>query len=209
MKGFLFYRHDPFVLKNSAGTKVSREERQKKMKIYIDGACLKNPGGAGGWSFVLVENGRVLNTYSGHSPETTSNRMELTALIKALEHTNGDPTTILTDSKYVHLGVTKWMKGWKKNGWIAYYGDRHEVLNQDLWKTIDRLLSNRNNVTLCWIKGHNDNPYNELADQLANQKATEAQTNATIALQSLPYHSAELYAPPHIKATMEQIDNDN
>ena len=143
------------------------------MKIYIDGACLKNPGGAGGWCFVQVDSRQVLTTYSGHEPVTTSNRMELTALLKALEHVNGEPVTIFTDSKYVQLGVTKWMEKWKKNGWVVKNRGRHEVKNLDLWKAIDSLLSRNENVTLLWMKGHSGNHYNELADKLANLAAQQ------------------------------------
>ena len=135
---------------------------------YTDGACSGNPG-PGGWGVVLqarsglkVTKQRELN---GGAAETTNNRMELTAAIQALEAlTRKSQIRIVTDSVYVKDGVTKWMLGWKKNGWLT--SAKKPVKNEDLWKKLDAAQASHE-VSWEWIKGHAGHPENELADELA------------------------------------------
>ena len=135
---------------------------------YTDGACSGNPG-PGGWGVVLqarsglkVTKQRELN---GGAAETTNNRMELTAAIKALEAlTRKSQIRIVTDSVYVKDGVTKWILGWKENGWLT--SAKKPVKNEDLWKKLDAAQESHE-VSWEWIKGHAGHPENELADELA------------------------------------------
>lgn len=135
---------------------------------YTDGACSGNPG-PGGWGVVLqarsglkVTKQRELN---GGAAETTNNRMELTAAIQALEAlTRKSQIRIVTDSVYVKDGVTKWILGWKKNGWLT--SAKKPVKNEDLWKKLDAAQESHE-VSWEWIKGHAGHPENELADELA------------------------------------------
>lgn len=136
----------------------------KKVDIYTDGACSGNPG-KGGWGAILVYNGRE-KEISGGNPDTTNNRMELTAVIEALKALN-EPcqVTLTTDSKYICDAINKrWVYSWKKNGWKK--ADRKPALNVDLWEQLLALLD-IHSVSFVWIKGHNGHPYNERCDSLA------------------------------------------
>lgn len=136
----------------------------KKLNIYTDGACSGNPG-KGGWGAVLVYNG-VEKEISGAEMHTTNNRMELTAVIEALQLLK-EPCEVelTTDSKYVCDAVNKgWVYGWKKKGWIK--SDKKPALNVDLWEELLKQL-NIHKVTFIWVKGHNGHPYNEKCDKLA------------------------------------------
>lgn len=136
----------------------------KKLNIYTDGACSGNPG-KGGWGAVLVYNG-IEKEISGAEMHTTNNRMELTAVIKALQLLK-EPCEVelTTDSKYVCDAVNKgWVYGWKKKGWIK--SDKKAALNVDLWEELLKQL-NIHKVTFIWVKGHNGHPYNEKCDKLA------------------------------------------
>ena len=136
----------------------------KKVNIYTDGACSGNPG-PGGWGAVLVYNG-IQKELSGGERETTNNRMELTAVITALEALKEPCEVELTsDSKYVVDAIEKgWLESWRKNGWRK--SDKSAVLNRELWERLVPLLA-RHNVKFCWIKGHAGHPYNERCDALA------------------------------------------
>ena len=133
---------------------------------YTDGACSGNPG-PGGWGALLIarEGDRVVKerALSGGEAETTNNRMELLAAITALE-TLDRPTklTVVTDSAYVKDGITKWIHGWKRNGWKKKGG----LKNVELWQRLDA-ASARHDVTWEWVKGHTGHPENERADELA------------------------------------------
>jgi ribonuclease HI len=135
---------------------------------YTDGACSGNPG-PGGWGALLVarEDGRVLRTreLSGGEARTTNNRMELMAAIAALEAL-ARPTaiTIVTDSNYLRDGITRWISGWKRNGWMT--AGRKPVKNDDLWRRLDAAAS-RHDVAWQWVRGHAGHPENEAADALA------------------------------------------
>ena len=136
----------------------------KNFEIYTDGACSGNPG-KGGWGAVLVY-GAKEKEISGADADTTNNRMELTAVIEAL-NTLKEPcnVTLTTDSKYVCDAVNKeWVYSWKKNGWKK--ADKKPALNIDLWEKLLALLD-IHNVTFVWIRGHNGHPYNERCDTLA------------------------------------------
>ncbi|MCD7722820.1 MAG: ribonuclease HI [Clostridiales bacterium] len=136
----------------------------KNVKIYTDGACSGNPG-KGGWGAVLIYNS-VEKEMSGADESTTNNRMELTAVIKALEALK-EPCSVLlkTDSKYVCDAVNKgWVYSWQKNSWKK--ADKKPALNVDLWQRLLELLE-IHKVEFSWVKGHNNNKYNERCDSLA------------------------------------------
>ncbi|MGN0457384.1 MAG: ribonuclease HI [Eubacterium sp.] len=136
----------------------------KKINIYTDGACSGNPG-PGGWGAVLVYNG-VEKQLSGSEKETTNNRMELTAVIKALSALK-EPceVTLTTDSKYVCDAINqRWVYSWKAKGWRK--ADKKPALNVDLWEELLRLLE-EHKVEFVWVKGHNGHKYNEICDKLA------------------------------------------
>ena len=135
----------------------------KVITIYTDGACSGNPG-PGGWGALLMWNGHE-KELSGGEAETTNNRMEMMAVIKALEALKGSSKVELyTDSKYVMQGITEWIDGWKATGWKT--ASRKPVKNVDLWQEIDALV-NVHDVTFHWVKGHAGNEGNERADALA------------------------------------------
>lgn len=134
-------------------------------EIFTDGACSGNPG-PGGWGALLKWGGREREIFGGEK-ETTNNRMELTAVIKALE-TLSRPVKVrlFTDSKYVMQGITTWIHGWKKNGWKT--SSKEPVKNADLWRALD-LAAQRHAIEWHWVKGHAGHDGNERADQLANK----------------------------------------
>lgn len=137
---------------------------QKQVEIFTDGACSGNPG-PGGWGAVLRYNGHT-KELSGGEPNTTNNRMELTAVIEALGSLK-EPcrVTLTTDSKYVCDGINKgWAMSWQKNGWRK--ADKKPALNPDLWEKLLNLL-NIHTVELKWVKGHAGHPENERCDKLA------------------------------------------
>ena len=140
----------------------------KKVNIYTDGACRGNPG-HGGWGAVLVY-GSIEKELSGGDPNTTNNRMELSAVIAALSALK-EPceVTLTTDSQYVVNAIEKgWLAGWQKNNWRK--SDKKEVLNVDLWRELLVLLD-KHKVSFVWVKGHNGHPYNERCDKLATDFA--------------------------------------
>lgn len=136
----------------------------KTVYIYTDGACSGNPG-AGGWGAVL-KYGEFKKEMSGAEAETTNNRMELTAVIKALEALNEPCRVILTtDSKYVSDAMIKgWAKSWKKRGWKR--SNNEPALNPDLWERLLQLDS-KHSIEFVWVKGHAGHPENERCDELA------------------------------------------
>ena len=137
-----------------------------KFTIYTDGACSGNPG-PGGWGAVIFDEKEKQNNISGKVKETTNNRMELMAPIMALKKIKPkSDITIFTDSTYVKNGITEWIKKWEKNGWKS--SNRKPVKNKDLWIKLNDLCQ-KNKVIWKWIKGHSNNKYNILADELATQ----------------------------------------
>jgi ribonuclease HI len=136
-----------------------------RVVIYTDGACKGNPG-PGGWGALLQYNGHE-RELSGGEPQTTNNRMELTAVIRALASLRRRcPVAVYTDSQYVRNGIQTWIHAWKRNGWKT--ADKKPVKNAELWQELDRLAS-RHEVTWHWVKGHADTPGNHRADELANR----------------------------------------
>jgi ribonuclease HI len=140
--------------------------------IYTDGACKGNPG-AGGWGAMLESGGKTREIYGGE-PHTTNNRMELTAVIRALEALKRRCRVRLhTDSQYVQLGISAWIHDWKKRKWRT--ADKKPVKNEDLWKRLDELAA-MHDVEWIWVRGHAGHVGNERADELANLGA-ESVTN--------------------------------
>jgi ribonuclease HI len=141
----------------------------EKVSIFTDGACRGNPG-PGGWGAVLRTGDREKELY-GAEPQTTNNRMELTAAISALEALKRPcEVTLTTDSQYVRQGITQWLSAWKRRGWKT--ADRKPVKNQDLWERLEK-ATHRHKVHWHWIKGHSGHPENERADALANRAIDE------------------------------------
>ena len=135
------------------------------VEIYTDGACKGNPG-PGGWGALLVAGTREREIFGGET-RTTNNRMELTAVIRALESlTRPCEVALYTDSQYVKNGIESWIHGWKRNGWKT--ADRKPVKNAELWRELDQLAA-RHRVSWHWVRGHDDHPGNERADALANR----------------------------------------
>lgn len=139
-----------------------------ELYAYTDGACSGNPG-PGGWGALLIarDGARVVKEreLSGGEADTTNNRMELMAAITALETLDkSSELTVVTDSVYVKDGLTKWIHGWKKNGWRT--AAKKPVKNEDLWRRLDEAQA-RHSVKWEWIKGHAGHPENERADALA------------------------------------------
>lgn len=139
------------------------------IEIYTDGACRGNPG-PGGWGALLVA-GKHRKTMYGGERQTTNNRMELTAVIEALNALKGSRRVDLhTDSKYVKDGITSWLENWKRRGWKT--ADKKPVKNQDLWQALDAAVA-RHEIEWHWVKGHAGHPGNEEADALANRGIDE------------------------------------
>ncbi len=135
------------------------------VEIYTDGACRGNPG-PGGWAALLAYGGHE-KELSGAEPLTTNNRMELTAVIRALEALRRPiEASLYTDSEYVRRGITEWLPRWKARGWRT--ADRKPVKNQDLWMALDRLASDHR-IAWHWVPGHAGVPGNERVDRLANR----------------------------------------
>jgi ribonuclease HI len=140
-----------------------------KIEIYTDGACRGNPG-PGGWGVLLIA-GKHRKTLCGGEMDTTNNRMELQAVIEALNALKTDkPVRLHTDSKYVLDGINRWIDGWKQRGWKT--SARKPVKNQDLWEELDEARK-RHDIDWVWVKGHAGNSGNEEADELANQGIDE------------------------------------
>ena len=137
----------------------------KAVIIYTDGACRGNPG-PGGWGVVLNYDGHEKHLFGGEN-DTTNNRMELMAAIKALQALKVPcNVTLFTDSKYVMQGIEEWLPNWKNNNWKT--AAKKDVKNKDLWQLLDQ-ETQRHNINWTWVKGHSGDPGNELADTLANR----------------------------------------
>jgi ribonuclease HI len=144
------------------------------IEIYTDGACRGNPG-PGGWGALLTA-GEHVKELSGAEVLTTNNRMELTAVIRALEALKRpSQVRIFTDSEYVRKGITEWVKSWKVRGWKT--ADRKPVKNQDLWERLDALAAGHQ-IEWRWVKGHSGIPGNERVDRLANEAIDALQARA-------------------------------
>jgi ribonuclease HI len=144
------------------------------IEIYTDGACRGNPG-PGGWG-ALLKSDKSEKELSGAEPATTNNRMELTAVIRALEALKRPvQARLYTDSEYVRRGITEWLPAWKSRGWRT--ADRQPVKNQDLWQQLDELAA-RHEIEWRWVPGHAGVPGNERVDRLANEAIDALQARA-------------------------------
>tara|TARA_Y100000590_G_scaffold314054_1_gene355036 strand:+ start:247 stop:696 length:450 start_codon:yes stop_codon:yes gene_type:complete len=144
-----------------------------EIKVYTDGACVGNPG-PGGWAAIIIIGDNKKIQLFGGEKSTTNNRMELTAAIKSLEYFDtkegkeltAEKLKIYTDSIYLKDGITIWINNWEKNNWKT--SDKKEVKNIDLWKKL-RLSEKSMKIEWIWIKGHSNDPMNDLADKLAKE----------------------------------------
>lgn len=142
----------------------------KQVDIFTDGACKGNPG-PGGWG-VLLRMGRHEKEMAGGEPQTTNNRMEMTAVIRALNALiEPCEVTVHTDSRYVIDGMTRWIAGWKKRGWVN--ASKQPVKNADLWHDLIEAAA-RHKVHWEWVRGHSGHVENERVDRLASNAADEA-----------------------------------
>lgn len=147
---------------------------RKEVGIHTDGACLGNPG-PGGWA-VLLRYGAIERELAGGEAQTTNNRMELMAAIRALEALTEPCRVILhTDSQYVRKGITEWMGNWLRRGWKTAGGD--PVKNRDLWERL-HAATQRHAVDWRWVKGHSGDPDNERVDELARDQALKIRAGA-------------------------------
>ncbi|HFD16319.1 MAG TPA: ribonuclease HI [Rhodospirillales bacterium] len=152
---------------------TDRPAPEDVVEIHTDGACSGNPG-PGGWAAILVWKGRR-RELSGAEPETTNNRMELMAAIRALEALRRPMRVrIFTDSEYLKRGMSEWLEGWKRRGWRT--AAKKPVRNRDLWERLDELCR-IHEVEWHWLRGHAGDPLNERADRLAREaiRALEAE----------------------------------
>ena len=148
--------------------------KQEVVEVYTDGACKGNPG-AGGWGALLKSDGKSREIHGGEQL-TTNNRMEMTAVIRALEALPpGSRVRLHTDSQYVMYGITEWIHSWKKRGWRT--ADRKPVKNEDLWRRLDELAATHD-INWNWVRGHTGHPGNERADELANLGVAEVARSA-------------------------------
>tara|TARA_B100000029_G_scaffold220210_1_gene217919 strand:+ start:461 stop:922 length:462 start_codon:yes stop_codon:yes gene_type:complete len=137
-----------------------------KYRIYTDGACSGNPG-PGGWAAIILMNDDIKDVLSGSEKNTTNNQMELMAPIKAIQKfKKKSEILIVTDSTYVKDGITIWIKRWEKNGWKT--ASKKSVKNKDLWKKL-KSLSSKHSIKWVWVKGHDQDKYNNLVDELAQR----------------------------------------
>jgi ribonuclease HI len=135
------------------------------VEVFTDGACRGNPG-PGGWGVILRTKGKEKELWGGEAA-TTNNRMELTAVIRALEAlTRRSRVSVYTDSQYVQKGISEWIHSWKRRGWKT--ADKNPVKNEDLWRRLDELAAGHE-VEWHWVRGHSGHPENERADELANR----------------------------------------
>lgn len=143
----------------------SISQQSKHVTIYTDGACKGNPG-VGGWGALLIYNNQEKELF-GSENNTTNNRMELTAVIAALEALKSPcRVDLYTDSTYVRNGIMTWIHQWKQNNWKT--SNRKPVKNQELWQQLDNAIT-PHDISWHWVKGHAGNPGNERADMLANK----------------------------------------
>ena len=146
----------------------------KKVQLITDGACLGNPG-PGGWAAILRYNDQKKELW-GCQTHTTNNRMELTAAIEGLRALReGCAVEVVTDSEYLKNGITTWIHGWKRKGWVT--AAKKPVVNQDLWQELDEQV-NRHQATWTWTKGHANHADNNRCDELATRAAREQCSNA-------------------------------
>ena len=141
-----------------------------EVQVFTDGACRGNPG-PGGWAAILQYRGREKDL-GGFEPDTTNNRMEMTAAIAGLEALKRPcRVRLYSDSQYLRDGITKWINGWKRGGWLT--ANKQPVKNVDLWQRLDAAAA-PHHITWIWVRGHSGHPENERADALARARIAEA-----------------------------------
>ena len=141
-----------------------------EVEVFTDGACRGNPG-PGGWAAILRYRGREKDL-GGFEPDTTNNRMEMTAAIAGLEALKRPcRVRLYSDSQYLRDGITKWINGWKRGGWLT--ANKQPVKNVDLWQRLDAAAA-PHDITWIWVPGHSGHPENERADALARARIAEA-----------------------------------
>jgi ribonuclease HI len=146
----------------------------KQVRLITDGSCLKNPG-PGGWAAILRYDHHKKEMW-GCAPQTTNNRMELTAAIEGLRALREDcEVEVVTDSEYVKNGITIWIHAWKRRNWMTT--EKKPVVNQDLWQELDELAA-RHKTTWKWTKGHATHADNNRCDQLASNAAKNQKSGA-------------------------------
>jgi ribonuclease HI len=154
---------------------ASDSGKSRIVTVYTDGGCRGNPG-PGGWGALLLYNGHERELWGGE-PLTTNNRMELMAAIVALETLNRPcPVELHTDSQYLRNGITEWIARWKSNGWKT--ADKKPVKNADLWQRLDAARQ-RHQVSWHWVRGHDGQPENERAHNLAQRGIEEQEAAAS------------------------------
>ncbi|MGO3741417.1 ribonuclease HI [Kerstersia sp.] len=163
-----------------AGNTPAPAATAKQVEIWTDGACKGNPG-VGGWG-ALLRYGRHEKCLCGGEAATTNNRMEMMAVIQALQALRESCRVVLhIDSQYVMKGITEWMPNWKRRDWRT--ADKKPVKNADLWQQLDSEVG-RHEVSWHWVKGHAGNPGNERADELANQGVEMVRGAAALAAEA-------------------------
>ena len=146
----------------------------KKVELITDGACIGNPG-PGGWACILRYQNHTKEMW-GSERQTTNNRMEMTAAIRGLAALKEDcEVEVVTDSEYLKNGITQWIHGWKRKGWMT--AGKKPVVNQDLWKQLDEQAS-RHRTTWTWTRGHASHADNNRCDELATQAARDQSSSA-------------------------------
>ena len=144
-------------------------------KIYTDGSCIGNPG-KGGWAAIIINNGKK-KIISGSENYTTNNRMEIIAVIKALNTIKLKQATLITDSQYVKNGIEVWINKWKDNGWMT--AEKKPVKNKDLWTKLDKIQKTKK-IKWEWVKGHSSDKLNNEVDRIAREQAESIDYNEKI-----------------------------
>ena len=160
---------------SSKANSAQPEQHLKKVLLITDGACIGNPG-PGGWACILRYNEHERELY-GCAPQTTNNRMELTAAIEGLKAIKEScAVKVVTDSEYLKNGITTWIHNWKRRGWVTR--EQKPVINKDLWLELDERVQ-KHQTEWVWTKGHANHADNNRCDELARTAATEQITNVT------------------------------
>jgi ribonuclease HI len=152
------------------------------LNFYTDGSCLSNPDGPGGWAVIGERDGDKIAELSGYSPSTTNNIMEMMAVLEAIRFApDNEPFTVISDSEYVVKGITRWAPKWAQAGWRKKSGP---IANLELWQLLYAAALTEP-VTFKWVRGHDYNPFNELADDLAGKEARRFGARASVTISGL------------------------